>query len=172
MKSRLKLKLVCALLLAGPGAAGAQGRGEIQNGSALGGSIGHLWVDDTPGTEFTLLGFRWSTLRAHRVGVDFALAFATGDGLDGIDLSIGADYHLPLGRVSLLPGVAATAVAAGGGDDAGGGAGLQFGSALLVPIGSRIGVRLDAAWRYYLTGGDGFDGVLVGLGITSLPPVR
>jgi hypothetical protein len=158
--------LLTALSCRPPVAATAQG---IPDGSALGGSVGRLWVDDTPNTELTLLAFRFSTLRQRRVGFDLEAALATGDDLNGIDLTVGTVYHLPLTGVGLLFGGGVTAVAAGGGDDAGGALGLQLGSGVLVPFSRGFGLRFELAYRRYFTGGDGFNALLVGLGFTSLP---
>lgn len=164
--------MLLALVLAMAPAAAAQASKGIPNGSALGGQVGRLWVDDTPNTELTLLAFRFSTLRQRRLGFDLEAAFATGDDLDGIDLTVGTAYHLPLSAVGLLFGVGVNAVAAGGGDDAGGALGGQLGGTVLVPVFTGAGLRFDLAYRRYFTGGDGFNAGMAGVGFTSLPRRR
>lgn len=157
------------LALTGPRPAAAQTAGGIPDGWALGGSVGRLWVDDTPNTTLTLVALRFSTLRRYRLGFDLEAALASGGHLDGVDLTAGTVYHLPLAGLGLLLGAGGTLVFAGGGEDAGGAAGLQLAGGALVPVSRRGGFRLEAAYRRYLTGGDGFNAVLLGVGFTSLP---
>jgi hypothetical protein len=160
--------LLVLLQLLPLGAVAQQANG-IPDGSALGGEVAHLWVNDNPNTELTLIAFRLSTLRQRRLGFDLEAALATGDGLSGFDLTLGSIYHLPLAGVGLLFGAGVNALAAGGGDDAGGALGLQLGGSVLLPVSGGSGFRFDVAWRRYFTGGDGFNAVMVGLGYTSLP---
>ena len=168
-RHRLVTAGLAVLLVLWPGRALAQQAGGIPDGSALGGAVAHLWVDDGPGTELTLFAFRLTTLRQQRVGFDLEVALATGDGLSGFDATLGPAYHLPLAGVGLLFGAGANAVGAGGGASAGGALGLQLGCAALVPVVGGSGLRFDVAWRRYLTGGDDFGAWLIGVGFTSLP---
>ena len=61
-----------------PFTAVAQQAKGIRDGTALGGEVAHLWVDDGPNTELTLIAFRLSTLRQRRVGFDLEAALAAG----------------------------------------------------------------------------------------------
>lgn len=155
-----------------PFTAVAQQAKGIRDGTALGGEVAHLWVDDGPNTELTLIAFRLSTLRQRRVGFDLEAALAAGGGLSGFDLTLGSNYHLPLAGAGLLLGAGVNAVAAGGGDDAGGALGLQLGGSVLLPVSGGSGFRFDVAWRRYFTGGDGFNALMLGVGYTSLPRRR
>lgn len=59
-----------------------------------------------------------------------------------------------------------------GGDDVGGALGLQLGGSVLLPVSGGSGFRFEVACRRYLTGGDGFNALMLGLGHTSLPRKR
>jgi hypothetical protein len=155
------------LLTASPPSLAAQSPG-LLNGPAVGGSLDRFIYEGEGVTAFT---FRYSDLRSRTVGSEIGVSLfpdAPGDGALYLAPDLGAAFNASGPGVTVLAKVGISTLTALGGGFAFI-PGYHWGAGLIVRIGARSGIRLDAVRHFYLAG-DGTEGIWsLGLGFTSLP---
>jgi len=139
----------------------------LPDGPAAGASVDRFIYE---GAGITAVSFRYSGLRARRVGSEIGVSLfpdALSAGALYLATDLGAAYSMPGDGFSLLfKGGVSTLTALGGGfafDP-----GFHFGTGMIVQTGKRSGVRLDVIRHYYVIENETEGLWSVGLGFTAL----
>ena len=139
----------------------------LPDGAAAGASVDRFLYE---GAGITAVSFRYSGLRARRVGSEIGVSLfpdALSAGTLYLATDLGGSYSAPGPGFSLLfKGGVSTLIALGGGFAFE--PGFHFGTGMIVQTGKKSGVRLDVIRHYYLLDNETAGLWSLGVGFTAL----
>lgn len=162
------LSAIATLVSTLPPSLAAQGA-KLPDGPAVGGSVDQFLYE---GQHLTAVSFRFSKLRAGRVGSEIGVslfpdALAAGALYLAPDLGPAFNASGPGFSLLLKGGISSLAGLGGGSVFI---PGYHFGGGLIVEVGKRFGIRVDAIRHVYLIDNESEIFWSVGLGFTGLAP--